>query len=197
MADTFLSLSDLNSLFFKVTCAIYGLDASAPANQSKIRESWPTDGQPAWKIHDDVTFLRIGWIDDPYNRQREVRYEPIFTGDPSAEDPNNLIQQMQMTNVNQIYWTIYGPNSYVNAWKIWNQLYYQSIKEMLRLKNVFLIPDIPAPQRVPESFQGQWWERCDLSARFNALTVFESIMPTIRTVAVQTTDSQKTISQEV
>ena len=32
---------------------------------------------------------------------------------------------------------------------------------------MYFVPDTVAPVRAPELFQGSWWERCDMSTRFN------------------------------
>ena len=188
----YLSLGDLNDIFFEVTCSIYGIDHTAHENQGKIRRTWPKAGQPTFDSVTDMTFYRILFEDDEYNRQREMKFEAVYNG--STEDNQNITQIMQMTNVNRIYWTIYGPNSMDNAWRIWNQLYYQSTKNILAARNIYLVPDIAAPRRVPEPFQSLWWERHDLEVKFNSLIVINSLIPTILTAPVGVTADSDTIN---
>jgi hypothetical protein len=57
---------------------------------------------------------------------------------------------------------------------LWTQtirerLFYQEFHDLLRVEQVFAVPEVPAPQRAPELFQGLWWERWDLTVTFNEM----------------------------
>jgi len=72
-----------------------------------------------------------------------------------------------------------APSSYDNAdlirYSIFDFDYMQEFKE----KNIFLITDVPMPTRLPELYNGQWWERTDFSATFNEGVIRESKTPYI------------------
>jgi hypothetical protein len=45
-----------------------------------VRVGWQQEGQPAWKIDEDVTFIRCVEEDDQYNRVRDIAYSALTTG---------------------------------------------------------------------------------------------------------------------
>jgi len=138
--------------------------------QDRVRLSWPTDGQPNWKIGEDICFLRIVPQDDLYNRQRDVSYRDNVT---------NLIRKDQYTRVLSVFFIFYGPNSFDRAEDIRYKVLLPEWKyELARIK-LFALTEIPAPVRIPELFQGRWWERSDLSVQFNQLISRESEVPAI------------------
>lgn len=167
MADTARTLSDLNILFQTLTMQMFGLSMvvgpALDASAYKVRLAWPKGGAPAWKVDDDVAFLRCMEVDDPYNRQREVVN--------SAIDVTTYNQATGYTVVNSIFWMIYGPNSYANAQTIRDKMFYQDYHDILARSNIFLNSNVKSPQRSPEFFEGQWWERVDLTMHFNELVI--------------------------
>jgi hypothetical protein len=187
MTDTALTLDALNKLFQSLTLQMLGLSATA---YDKVRLSWPTEGAPSWKITDDVAFLRCFETDNPYNRQRDVEHTRV--------DDNTLSQATAYTRVNSIEWIFYGPYSYERAQAVRDQIFYQLNRDTLERNNVYLVPDIAAPRRVPEAFQGQWWERVDLTIRFNELTVRNISIGSIASVPVSVTaESGDTITETI
>ena len=52
-----------------------------------------------------------------------------------------------------------------------------------------MVPDIPAPNRRPEKFMSQWWERVDMEVLFNELVIKEIIVPSVETIEVVVSDS--------
>jgi hypothetical protein len=57
--------------------------------------------------------------------------------------------------------------------------------------NLYLVPDTTTPDRNPELFESQWWERWDWAAIFNE-QVNESItIPKVATIQVIGTTSDK------
>ena len=181
MADTILTLDEINILFQTLTMQMLGLSMvpgpALDASAYKVRLSWPTKGAPAWKVDEDVVFLRCFEVDDPYNRQRE---------DINSEvDIENYNQATGYTSVNSIFWMFYGPNSYANAQAIRDKIYHQEHHDTLARVNIFLLPDVKAPQRMPERFEEQWWERVDLVMHFNELVVREITGKTLASAEVQ------------
>lgn len=165
-----MQLSEIEELICNVTVDILGLDETA---SERVRIAWPTDGAPAWKISDDVIFIRVYPRDDPYGQQKS------FT--QVVNDDESITQTEGYTNVIAVDWILYGPNSYDDADTIRNGLTHNKI---LRTNNMHLIFNRPAPVRFPELFNGQWWERSSLTAYFNHLVSREYVIPTIAAAKV-------------
>jgi len=175
MADTILTLRQLEDIFRNLTCTLLGLNPVDPVNNSKVRLAWPTGGAPGWKITEDVTFLRITATNNSYSKQRDTEYTPN-----SDSEVNEITAY---TRPLQISWTLYGPSSFDNIEKIRNGLF--GAKDTLATSNLALVIDISVPTRLPELFNGQWWERSDFSATFFETVRRQGTIPTIQGVNIQ------------
>lgn len=169
--DTVLTLKQIEDIFFTETCKMLNLDPIAPENQSKVRLAWPTDGSPGWGIDEDVVFLRITPQDDKIARHFDVLY--------NTDESDYALRQIGYTRVHKIDWTLYGPHSYDNADLIRYKVLSKEFLEDFRASNLFLITDVTMPVRIPELFNGQWWERTDFQASYNELVVRRSQLPYI------------------
>jgi hypothetical protein len=188
MADNNPSISVALSTFHRVTSLLLGYDidnedvAIAEAQKAlaskAIRKSWPTDGAPAWKVDEDITFLKLQPEDDQYNRQRTTLYSE------KLNDNENMNETMLMTSVFKMTWSIYGPNSYINAMKIFTNIFKPAIMRELKANEMYPIPDISAPMRIPELVSSQWWERVELSIRFNTQIRLTIDVPYIKSVKI-------------
>ena len=175
-----LTVDQLEELFYTATCLCLQLDPAADASQAAVRRSWAAQGQPHWLINEDVTLFRITPEDDRYNRIREYTYVPK---DPPDDD--YLDQQMTMTNVFSVGWSVYGPNSRSRSFLIFSRIFDPTVRELLRKQHIFLIPDVSAPVRAPELFEGQWWERTDVKAKYNELVALGADFPYIKSATVE------------
>ncbi len=173
MADQVLKLKEIEDFFQEITCKMLNIDLSKKENQNKVRIAWPTGGSPGWKIHEDIVFLRITPIDDNMTRQQNIII------DPADEDKIYAKKQTGYTRVHKINWTLYGPNSYDNADVIRHLLFDYKYMQKFKEKHIFLITDVPMPTRLPEYYNGQWWERTDFSATFNEAVIKENTIPYI------------------
>jgi hypothetical protein len=171
--DINLTLSQLNELFQTLTMSILGLDSAKPASAYAVRISWPTGGAPAWKIKEDVCFLKIVEQDNPYNRQRERSF------DGSASN-----QATSYTRVINVSFVFYGPNSFDHAQTVRDGLFAQTNHDTLSANNLYMVPDIAAPVRCPELFEGQWWERVNVNMNFNELVVKNTAVNSLNSVTV-------------
>jgi len=175
MADTILTLKQLEDIFRNLTCTLLGLNPSSPANNSKVRLAWPTGGSPGWKITEDVMFLRVRSVGNEYSKQRDTEYTP------SSDSQVNEITSYTLPRL--VSWTAYGPNSFDNIETIRNGLF--KAGSTLRASNLHLVIDVPVPVRCPDLFNGQWWERSDLSATFYETVRRQGTIPTIRGVNIK------------
>jgi hypothetical protein len=140
-----------------------------------VRKSWPTNGQPDWGIADDVVFMQC------LDEGGEDIAQPVDTVWVN-DDSEDLVQKDSQTRVVRLNLIAYGPNGYSNLIEIRRAI----IGGLPNLKSnkLFYIPSPDSPQRAPELFQGRWWERADLSLRFNNLMTFETGVKSITEVDV-------------
>jgi hypothetical protein len=113
-----------------------------------------------------VVYVRETEVDDQYNRVRDVSYAQSSVGAaPNVVTTTTKITQY--TRVWEVFWTVYGPNSFDNARKIRSALFDRYVHDQFARNQLFLVTDPRAPVRAPEFHDGQWWERVDFSAKFN------------------------------
>ena len=165
--DEYLTLAQFEDVMQALTISLIG---GSPAPD--VRISWPTGGAPGFNITDDVCFLRCSEVDNNYSQEKTFQYF-------GTED--ELTQTVAYTRVMEVHWIIYGPNSYDNAQNIRERIQYQLFHDVLAVNRVFHVPGTSAPKRIPELFQGEWWERADLTMNF-----YEEI---IRSTAIQPIES--------
>lgn len=178
MADAVLRLNEIEEIFWSITMLMLGLnpDSEDEKEISKVRTTWPTDGAPSWKINEDVCFLSITQRDDLINRQRNVRYE--------EESEEQLKRIMEYTRVVNCSYILYGPNSYDHAELLQDSLFLPEYKEMFNKNYLYLIPDIAAPTRAPELYNGRWWERSDFEVNFNLYVRREQVVDYIEDIEI-------------
>ncbi len=156
MADTILTIDQLNRIFQHLAITMLGLpepSAQDKTSYAKVRVDWPTKGQPAWAMGEDVAFIAITPADDQAAGSLH---------DMAFDDGDTEISYLQRFLV---AWTFYGPASFAHAQLVRDALVSDQVThDTLILQNLAVEPDIPSPRRVPELFQGQWWERADLRA---------------------------------
>ena len=156
----------------EVIATITGLDANA-----NVRVSWPSGGAPAAGIEDDIVFIQCYEVDSPINREREQIYTEVMS-------PSEFNMATNYTRVMQVGVILYGDNSFENAQAIRDNMFYPEIRLLMSRNNLYLVHDIPAPRRVPELFNDQWWKRVDMTMRFNELVVRNVSVPIIESMEV-------------
>jgi hypothetical protein len=187
--DRILVVADINKLLQRYTIAMLGLENDEKKHE-KVRIAYQTKGQPAPALTDESVAIYCREIDDPYNRTRERKFSFLGNGD--------LNDQWSYIRAWSVLWSIYGPNSFERARMIRSGLFLETNRSILKGGNLALIPDIPAPRRVPELFQGRWWERVDFSATFYELVVENLVTPYIQsTTIVVITDSDVSETIEI
>lgn len=145
-------------------------------NYYGVRCGWQQQGQPFPGIAEDVVFVREIEVDDQYNRVRDVSYATSTAGSPPITTYTKLTQY---TRVWEVFWSVYGPNSFDNARLIRTRLFDQDIHDQFAASLLYLITDPSAPRRVPEFEDNQWWERTDFSARFNEFVTESYVAQTV------------------
>lgn len=151
-----MDFTELEDLFWQMTTDILG----AEFNPDNIRLTYPIDGQPGWKIDEDIVFIRLFEREDTYDKQIDSIYKP---------ERGTVIKKSARTRVWEVQYVVYGPMANTNSNKIKDGVFRQDVKRYLAGNGVFLVPDLPLCRRIPELFAGQWWNRWDVSLTFNEL----------------------------
>jgi hypothetical protein len=177
LPDIVLTLKQIEDLFQDITTRALGLNPDLPENADKVRIAFPSVGAPAWQRETNVVFLKINAESNPIIQQRDVQYNAI-----SVDDAN---RKASYTRVISVGWTFYGPSSFDNADVVRNALYNTLYVSELKSHGLFLILDVPNPVRMPEPFNGQFWERTDFVASFNESVTRQVVVPYIKTAEVK------------
>ena len=175
MSEKFLTLREVENMFQSVIVSALGWADDSPSKENDVRISWPTGGAPAPSIDKDYVFIQVMEQDHPINRQRDVSYE--------ASSPD-LLQSTGYTRVMLVILILYGSGSFDNAQIIRDAMFSQSVKQLLAESDFYIVPDIASPKRMPELFEGQWWERVDFQLTFNNLVVRETEVNEVDSVEV-------------
>lgn len=177
-----MTIKELENSFWTITMTLLGYDTTDTTLQDKVRMDWPTQGQPAFDVDEDVIFLKVLPFDDNYNRIRDMSYKVSDSSDTT------LVETYSYTRVIGVTWVCYGPNSNTNAQIIRNKMFYDTFNagmELLDSYGLYLVSDIKEPTRIPEEFNNLWWERTDLSMQFNYLVSDDVEVPSVNSVPVE------------
>lgn len=199
--DTVIQLAEINILFQQMVMSMLGLDpaawnawlanpvGTAPANPFyNCRIEWPTDGAPDWQVTDDVVFIGCREVDNPMNKQRNVKYQPL-----DDENVNQITDYMRAWAVNFV---AYGPNSFDHIRQVKSQMFWPQNHLALAQNNLYMIPDIPAAVRAPELFPvqgGQYFERVDLTITFTEGVEENLAIPFISSAPITVENSDQSV----
>jgi hypothetical protein len=152
----------------------------------KVRIGWQTEGQPGPSIGTDIVTLRCSPIDTEYGRMRDL---------VSTNSDSQITYTDVFTRAWRVSWTLYGPDALDDARAIRSALdTIQFVTDYLSGFNLYVNPSIKEPQRVPENFQGRWWERVDLEAEFNEQITETFTVGIVESVEVQVFTKEGKIS---
>jgi hypothetical protein len=158
-----------------------------PTAYAKVRLNWPTTGQPAFLITDDVCFIQAIEIDEEYGKIRDFQWP--------NNDQTSVAQTTTYTRVWRVSFVLYGPNSFDNARLIRSAVLLDFSHDFLAQSNVYLVPDTPSPRRVPEEMLSQWWERTDLTLRFNEFVTETIVVNSGSSVVISINDATGQVAE--
>jgi hypothetical protein len=163
-----------------LSAQVVGLNPQGDGDSAyaQVRVDWQPAGQPAWGINDDIVALAAYVIDDEYSAIRDCDYAP--------NDTTTVRATYSYTRVWQARWHFYGPQCFPRAQLMQDSLLIDWGHDALAASNLYLV-EAGRPQYVPELFQGQWWQRADLSARFNesvTVTVLDGTIASAEVIGV-------------
>lgn len=151
----------------------------ALTKNNDVRIGWQTTGAPAWDIEKDMVFITAVPQTSPYSREHSIIVE---NGSPDINISTGFTRVMKLQVI------CYGKNATENAYKILLGMFKEVPRQELVKEKIFFLPDADAPKRVPELFEGQWWERSDLELFFNELIVDDQQMNAVESVDVEVHD---------
>ncbi len=184
MPEIIKTAEEIEDLFRLVVLTILKLDPNK--NNKRVRFPWGSNlkagigSAPAWKKEEDVCLIYELPQDDGYNRRRNRSY-----ADQGGRD---LIAVDEHTDVHYFNFVNYGPNAYEFARDIRDGLFLDETRRLLSKNNFYLVTDVPAIKRIPELWNGEWWNRADISAIFNEYVRRESTMMVIEKVPLTVTE---------
>lgn len=151
-----MNINDLRNLMWSAVAEILG---SSIQNPNKfVRWRYPESGAPDWKISEDIVFLYLNEADDEYGKQRDSQYRA---------DDGTVYKDTMRTRVWDLQCTAYGRNSYSLANQLKDGFFFEKVQRILSQKGIFIVPTLPACISAPDFFAGHWWERWDITIRFN------------------------------
>lgn len=168
LVSSALTTAAITQIFGQLTASILTV---------QFRANWPTGGAPAWGITQDVVFIRALQADSEFAR---VRDELISTNNSSSVN-----KTIVYTRLWEITWEFWGPNSFDNARVLKDvALDVDLMHDTLNASKLYLITNVGQPVRAPEPYGDQWWERTNLSMRFNELVVAQLVTPRMASLEV-------------
>jgi hypothetical protein len=154
---------------------------SNPAANTAVRTAWQKGGAPAWTIDQDVVSIQAIEEDNDYNKVRDM-----------AAAPNNsttLVIEYEYTRAWRITWVFRGPNAFDHARILKSALLLDWTSDTLSASNLYVQPNERSTTRIPELFEGQWWERSDVSVLFYEQVNESTIVNSVVSVPVVVEDS--------
>jgi hypothetical protein len=164
LVSSALTVAQINTIFQPLICGALGIN---PPDYAKVRDSWQTQGQPYTpRPGEDVCYFTCTLEDSDYAKTARDR---TFTGAGPVTENWNYTRQWR------IAFTLYGLNSLDHARQLHSAFFMDYFNDVLSLSNLYPLNDPPTPTRIPEQFNGEWWERAD----FHVLA-YEAVAETIQ-----------------
>lgn len=168
MGDQIHLRSELEDNMWRVVAHCLRIDPEAPASQLRIRISWPVDSesgsQPDWKRTEDVCFIRITEdTSDQYGTLLDISHR-------YNSEENSQTEIVSYTRVHTVFLLFYGPKAFDDADSVRIGMFREEARRMMRKAGLFPVPGVKRPVRIPELFNGAWWDRSDLT-----FTLYEDV----------------------
>ena len=173
-----LSPDNVVQILQPIVCSLLGIN---PPNYYLVRVEWPETGQPAWKVNEDIAFLRC--VDDnaDYSQRRDQQKIVV-----------NGVTMEEITYVTawRAFFDFYGPNCYLRASNLITGMMLQIGRNALETAGLYINPQIPRPQYLKEPRNGKWWPRASFSVLFTYLVTNRVAVETALSGEVLVYDSE-------
>jgi hypothetical protein len=111
---------------------------------------------------------------------------------------NTVTQTLTYQRTWSINWTLYGANAYDRTRQIRDGLILDWCHDAFAAEGLYLVPQMPRPVRVRELFEGEWWQRVDLTnVLFNELVTDTIITPSIASTEMKVFTDQQGLVADV
>lgn len=161
-----LSPDNVVQILQPIVCSLLGIN---PPDYNLVRVEWPEKGQPAWKITDDVAFIRCVDDNGEYSQQRDDQTKTINGA---------TIEEITYVTTWRAYFDFYGPNCYLRASNLISGMLLQVGQAQLAAAGLYIWSKAERPIYSKENRNGQWWPRASFSARFNYQVTDRITVPT-------------------
>lgn len=169
---------EVENLFRDLLCNILGLTV----DNKQIVFSYQATGAPGWKHEQDRLFIRLSELDDEYAKFRDSLYHP---------NEKTVIKTTSRTRVWEVYLIAYGPHAHEWLNLIKDGVFLQKARRFYFKHDIALITDYPQMLRVPELYNGRWWERWDMRLKFNELYIVEEDVSSIEDIKIYVNESKE------
>lgn len=152
MEEFYQTQADLDELFGDLLVNLTKLP------KDKVLATYSPMGKPGFKHSEDVLFFTVSTVDSPVSQFKN-----------RTDSTSNIVvnRSSQYTREIMLMLTVYGPNSSDINTRLLHRFSERTTKEYLKKNKLAFITDKSSgPFRLPESFNGQWYERCDLTLYF-------------------------------
>lgn len=144
------TIKTYEQLIWDSIVAMLGFDPDAPETQDKVRRTFTVDGIPDFTIEEDIVFMKVFSGGDTYDQK-------VYTDNSEAQSVAYYTRTITLSLI------AYGPSALEHLERI--RVCFVAGIETLNLKAARIFPKIDPSSviRIPELFDGQWWERADFS----------------------------------
>src|ERR1035437_5329069 len=191
MTSTGLTAQQISIIWQNIVLQCLAIAPSGPTDASaysQVRIDWPTPGQPAWAITQDVAFIQAVEVPDDYNTAHEVQ--------PIVEFGQTFPENTIYTRVWQIDLIFYGPNSFDHSRQVKDCIFQDFVRDILEASNLYPETVVGTSRRTPELFQNQWWERNGFSIRMNEQITDSLTKQAIQSVEFTVEDAGGIVTEE-
>lgn len=159
----------INAFLLLTTCGMLGIN---PPDYQQVRDEWPTQGQPFADVNTDICYVACTPWDTDYRLVRNRTY--ITVPAQLGGIPERVQEAWTYTRGWRVAWTLYGPNATDRARMLHSALFLDLFNDQFNSQNLFPVPDMPEPIRIPELVNAQWFERADFYCN-----MYENVTETI------------------
>lgn len=164
MAEFYQTQEELEKLFGDL------LKEKTKLPDKKVIARYAPLGVPAVKKGDNILYFSLSPVDSPISQFKN-----------RSDSTNNLMirRSSQYTRELMLNIILYGDKGSDIITKLLHCFSEQSTKEYLKKNKLTYIPDKPrGPYRLPESHNGQWFERCELTLYFYSVVSLDEQLNT-------------------
>ena len=160
MKEIILPIEDIETLCAQIATTISGY------NEDQVIVAYEQQGNPANGINDNFIYCYVLPVDDTISKYVNRYQEQIRT-----DEEVSYKRAIQNTDTFAVHFIIYGPDAGETARRMQLRWYATDVKTTLANKNLYTIPGAGSGiTRVPEHYNGQWWNRYDLEYQIYSTT---------------------------